>query len=63
MAGNNKKNGTYNPVPPSPSNFNKDVRNNEIMAAFNKMKDKTRMEVTSLFDLNTFPSVIPKIKK
>lgn len=63
MATNGKKGSTYNPVPPSPSNFNKDVRNNEIMKAFNNMKDKTRMEITSMFDMNTFPSVIPKMKK
>lgn len=61
---NGKKGGTSKvPVPPSPSNFNKDVHNNEIMKQFNDMKDKTRMEVTSLFDLSTFPSSIPKMKK
>lgn len=63
MANNGKKSGTYNPVPPSPSNFNKDVRNNQIMKVFNDIKDKARMEVTSMFDLNTFPSSIPKMKK
>lgn len=58
-----KKSGTYNPVPPSPSNFNKDVRNNEIMKVFNDIKEKQRMEVVSQFDLNTFPSVLPKMRK
>jgi hypothetical protein len=63
MIRNPKKGSTYNPVPPPVSRFNEDVRANEIMKAFNDMKDKRRMEVTSLFDLNTFPSSIPKIRK
>lgn len=63
MAKNTKKGSTYNPVPPPVSKFNEDARANQIMKTFNDLKDKKRMEVTSLFDLNTFPSDVPKMKK
>lgn len=63
MARNTKKGGNSNPLPPPVSKFNEDVRANQIMRQFNDMKDKTRMEVTSLFDLNTIPSAVPKMKK
>lgn len=60
---NTKKGGNYNPLPPPVSKFNEDVRANQIMSHFNDIKDKTRMEATSLFDLNTFPSAVSKMKK
>jgi len=64
MASNGKKGGGYKPSP-TVSHFNEDVRSNEIMKVFNDLQDanKTRMEAKSIFDLNTFPSVIPKMKK
>lgn len=60
-----KKGGIVNIVPPTPSNFNKDVRANAILKTFNDIKDKKRMEVTSFFDLHnngtaTIPSVTPE---
>lgn len=61
--GNYKKSGGYVPSP-TPSNFNRDVRNNEIMKKFNDMKEKTRVELTSLYDTNTFPAgCCTKMKK
>lgn len=59
MAANKK--GGYVPSP-TPSKFNTPNNDGEIMAAFRKMKDSHRVEVNSIFDINTFPSVIPKMK-
>jgi len=57
-----RKSGTYNPIPPSVSKMNKDQRNNDIMKVFNDIKDKTRMEITDQFNMNTFPSPVPNMK-
>jgi len=54
------KKGGY--VPSNPSTWNTPNNDGEIMAAFRKMKDSHRVEVNSIFDINTFPSVIPKMK-
>lgn len=68
MATGNKKKGTANPVPPSPSNANKDVHAAQVLRAFQDMKDKNRLEITAMFDehnngTKTIPSVIPTKKK
>jgi predicted sugar kinase len=56
---NNKNSGYALPATPSK---NQDVKNNDIMKAFNDMKEKNRVEITSLFDLNLLPSTVPDIK-
>jgi hypothetical protein len=59
MAANKK--GGY--APSNPSTFNTPNNDGEIMAAFRKMKESHRVEVNSIFDINTFPSCSYKMKK
>jgi hypothetical protein len=55
------KNNNYKPSP-TVEHFNEDVRNNEILAAFNKMADK-RLEVRDQFNVSgKFPTSIPAMK-
>jgi hypothetical protein len=62
MANNGKKGGGYKPSPTVP-HFNEDVRNNQILAAFNKLEsDGARMEIKDMFNASgKYPTVIPNM--
>lgn len=63
MANDGKKGGGYKPSPTVP-HFNEDVRNNQILAAFNKLQDQgARTEIKDMFNASgKFPTVIPDMK-
>ena len=48
---------------PTVANFNRDPHAAKVLEFYNDIKDKKRMEMVALLDENTFPSVIPKMKK
>jgi hypothetical protein len=56
-------NNNYKPNPTVP-HMNEDVRNNQILAAFNKLEENgARMEIKDMFNSSgKFPTVIPNMK-
>ena len=50
-------------TPPSYPSKNQDAKNNKIMEVFRKMKeDGGRVEFVDQFNMQTFPTPIPKMK-